>query len=73
MPEINGRELYRRILDRRPGLAPRIVFLTAETTDPDIRSFLATCKAPTLFKPFTLNQLDRFLADRLTLANAIVN
>lgn len=73
MPEINGRELYRRILDRRPGLAPRIVFLTAETTDPVIRSFLADCKAPTLFKPFTLDQLDRFLADRLTIASAVVN
>lgn len=62
MPGMNGRELHRRIMESHPQLSRQIVFLTAVTTDPEVREFLSSTGASTLFKPFTLAQLDRFLA-----------
>jgi two-component system NtrC family sensor kinase len=51
MPGLDGVELYRRTVERRPELARRFVFITGDTND------LEPLDAPVLAKPFTVDQL----------------
>ncbi len=40
MPDISGMELYRRLMALKPYTASRIIFLSGDTENPDIRGFL---------------------------------
>ncbi|MFA6000705.1 MAG: response regulator [Thermoleophilia bacterium] len=57
MPEIDGRELHRRILEIDPDLAANIVFMTGDTVSVDIREYLDRTGNVYLVKPFNLQEL----------------
>jgi PAS domain S-box-containing protein len=52
MPEGDGEEFYRIVLDHDEALARRFIFITGDTANPDARAFLAGTDVPVLEKPF---------------------
>lgn len=57
MPHISGIELYRRVLEERPDIAERFVFMTGGAATPEAREFLARVDPPLLEKPFDMSEL----------------
>lgn len=53
MPEVSGRDLYRWLVEHRPGLAARTVFMTGGAFSSGTREFLAEVSNPRIGKPFT--------------------
>lgn len=56
-PQMNGRQLYRWLLEKRPNLADRVLFITGDTVGDDTRAFLHNCGRHCLPKPFTPDSL----------------
>ena len=52
MPEVNGVELFERIVGTLPHMAERVVFVTGGTARRDIERFLEKSARPVLRKPF---------------------
>jgi len=61
MPQMDGPGLYRELARRRPDLLPRVVFLTGDTLSPEIIAFLNETGAPSLAKPFALEEVRRVI------------
>jgi PAS domain S-box-containing protein len=61
MPRHDGPGLYRELERRHPQLLPRLVFLTGDTLGVEIRSFLEETGAPSLTKPFALEEIRRIV------------
>ncbi len=59
MPDVDGPVLYREIERRYPDLARRILFLTGDTLSPETREFLERSGAPSICKPFSVEDLRR--------------
>ncbi len=59
MPNMNGREFYRHVASRDPGLASRIIFSTGDTANPETQAFFEEVGNPFLPKPFSLSELIR--------------
>lgn len=57
MPTMNGMELHRRVADRRPDVARRIVFMTGGAFDPTMSDFLNSVPNRRLDKPFDAQEL----------------
>ena len=57
MPGLNGREVYEHLRNSNPQLARRMVFLTGDVINDQMRKFLETEKLPCLTKPFALPDL----------------
>jgi CheY-like chemotaxis protein len=57
MPELDGPDLYGEIERRHPALLGRFVFLTGDTLDARIAEFLSQTDAPTVNKPFSLEEV----------------
>jgi two-component system NtrC family sensor kinase len=57
MPDMDGRELYRRLLEINPELAQRTVFITGDTVSPETRTFLESVDNPCLAKPFKVREV----------------
>ena len=57
MPDMDGRDLYRRLLELDRGLADRTVFITGDTVSPETRSFLENVRNPCLAKPFRVRDV----------------
>ncbi len=57
MPDMNGMELYDRIVARHPVLARRVVFVTGDTSDTLTRQYLAAHQIPYVTKPFDKDSL----------------
>ena len=53
MPELDGPGFYQELQCRHPALCQRLMFLTGDTLDPDIQTFLDHVARPRLNKPFT--------------------
>jgi CheY-like chemotaxis protein len=51
MPSLDGPTLISALQERVPDSLPRVVFLTAQTFDPQYGGFLADLRAPMLIKP----------------------
>ena len=68
MPNMNGREVHRRIAASHPGLERRLVFISGGTFAPELDEFLASCPNRCLAKPFKLD--DVFAAIEATCADA---
>ena len=69
MPGTDGRELFARLRDRWPRLAPRVVFITADTLSSETARFLASVPNRSLVKPFeasALRELVTEIAERRT-------
>ncbi len=61
MPRLDGPGLYRELERRRPELCARVIFITGDVLSPDTQRFLEATGAPTLGKPFTLEEVRRVL------------
>jgi PAS domain S-box-containing protein len=62
MPQISGADLYARVTQRRPELAPLFVFMTGGAFTPRGREFLQSVSAPVLEKPFDLRRVRELVA-----------
>jgi PAS domain S-box-containing protein len=59
MPGLDGPGLYRDIARQHPDLRSRVAFVTGDTMNPDTSAFLEETGAPTLAKPFTVEDVRR--------------
>ena len=57
MPGLNGQELYQQLQESNPKICERMIFMTGDVVNPQIRSFLENEKLPCLSKPFGLPEL----------------
>jgi CheY-like chemotaxis protein len=62
MPDLTGVELQEELARLAPGLARRMVFVTAGAYGDDVRTLVARTGAPLLFKPASRDDLLRALA-----------
>lgn len=65
MPGMEGDEFYRRLLDSRPELARRVVFLTGDVLSEDTRFLVNSTGNPHLLKPFGLANVREVVARAL--------
>jgi len=68
MPELDGLGLYQEVRRLHPEMARRFVFLTGDRLNAETGKFLATAGAPSLGKPFHLDEVlsvVRRMLDRL--------
>ena len=59
----SGMELWRRVGESMPALAPRIIFSSGDIDSDDVRSFVETSGTTILAKPYPLADLRRMLAE----------
>lgn len=59
MPELDGPGLYRELERSYPALLRRVIFLTGDTLGREITEFLETTGAPSLAKPFAVEEVRR--------------
>jgi PAS domain S-box-containing protein len=57
MPELDGLSLYQEVRRLHPEMARRFVFLTGDRLSSETGKFLATAGAPSLGKPFHLDEV----------------
>ena len=57
MPDMDGRDLYQRLLELDRALARRTIFITGDTVSPETRSFLQQVRNPCLAKPFRVREV----------------
>jgi two-component system NtrC family sensor kinase len=65
MPEVDGPALYREIQRRCPDLVQRFIFLTGDILSREAAAFLERTGAPSLSKPFRLEELRRLTQEVL--------
>jgi len=63
MPDIDGRALYREIVERWPERAARVVFVTGDTLASALRDFVSESGRPVIEKPFLPNEVRRVVAE----------
>ena len=66
LPHMDGLDLYRALQRQRPGLIPRLAFITGDTLSPDIQSFLTETGAVCLEKPFLPADVHRLMSRLVT-------
>jgi DNA-binding response OmpR family regulator len=64
-PIMDGKSLYRWIMDKRPQLVEGVIFTTGDAINPDTRAFLDRVNRPFLPKPFTLGELKKVVMETL--------
>ncbi|MGB7769163.1 MAG: ATP-binding protein [Verrucomicrobiia bacterium] len=57
MPGLNGRQVYEQLRRTNPQFCRRVIFITGDIINDQMRNFLETEKRPCLAKPFTLSEL----------------
>ncbi len=57
MPGLNGQQVYEQMRRTNPQFCRRIIFITGDVINDQMRQFLETEKRPCLAKPFTLSEL----------------
>ena len=65
MPRLDGKDFYAWVLENRPDMADRIVFVTGDAFDPDTQAFLKQSGARSLAKPFEMDDFERAVAEVL--------
>lgn len=70
MPELDGPGLYRELARRHPALVHRVIFLTGDTLSPAITAFLKEAGAPSLGKPFVVEEVRRVIGQALRVRGA---
>ncbi len=63
LPGVDGTRLYEMMVDERPHLARRFIFITGDTVSPETRDFLQRTGCRSLAKPFRLTQLRQVVAE----------
>jgi signal transduction histidine kinase len=64
MPEVSGMEVFARVSEQRPEVAPRFVFMTGGAFTAEAREFLKKTPLTCLEKPFELRQIRDLVKDR---------
>jgi len=75
MPGMEGDEFYQRLLEFRPELARRVVFLTGDMLNEETQFFVSSTGNPHLLKPFRLANVREVVARALEgrpVASAVV-
>ena len=57
MPGLNGRQVYEHLRTTNPQLCRRLIFITGDVINEQMRQFLESEKVPCLTKPFALPEL----------------
>ena len=57
MPRLGGRAMYEQLVNSRPLVAKRFVFVTGDQARDETRSFLENCGQPSVMKPYELGDL----------------
>ena len=57
MPRLGGRAMYEQLVNSRPVVAKRFVFVTGDQARGETRAFLETCGQPSVTKPYDLGDL----------------
>ncbi|HET9384420.1 MAG TPA: response regulator [Gemmatimonadales bacterium] len=57
MPRLGGRAMYEQLVNGRPLLAKRFVFVTGDQARGETRTFLENCGQPSVTKPYDLGDL----------------
>jgi CheY-like chemotaxis protein len=57
MPRLGGRALWEQLVEERPQLARRFVFVTGDRARDETRRFLEECGQPSVLKPYDLGDL----------------
>lgn len=57
MPRLGGRAMYEQLVNGRPLLAKRFVFVTGDQARGETRAFLDNCGQPSVTKPYDLGDL----------------
>ncbi len=65
MPGMSGKELYKRIIEYKPYMSERIIFLTGDTESESSKAFLKLTGCKYLAKPFSTRALLNMLSDQL--------
>ena len=65
MRDVSGIDVYRWLMDNRPQLLDRLIFVTAGTFTDELRNFLASVPNPILNKPFDTKTLRWMVAQRV--------
>ncbi|OGO49734.1 MAG: hypothetical protein A2148_09835 [Chloroflexi bacterium RBG_16_68_14] len=65
MPDMDGRDLYQRLLELDRELAQRTVFITGDTVSPETRTFLQRVDNLCLAKPFRVREVRETIAQIL--------
>jgi CheY-like chemotaxis protein len=63
MPGMNGIEVYKKIVTRRPELGKRVVIITGDIHDKDIKAYIHENGVSWLMKPFDLLTLKQKVKD----------
>jgi CheY-like chemotaxis protein len=69
MPRLTGMAMYQILAQRQPQLLRRIIFLTGDTATPELLEFFERTGAPSVHKPFTIDEVRRAV-QRILAANA---
>ncbi len=64
MPDISGMDVYEKVVELRPELALRFVFVTGGAFTERARAFVERVSLPVVEKPFALGDLSRLLRER---------
>ena len=64
MPGENGTDFWRKLRDKDPEAAARVVFVTGNV-DPSILAFVESTGRPVLAKPYSLKALQTLIATEL--------
>jgi signal transduction histidine kinase len=65
MPRVDGKEFYKLLESKVPGLATRVIFVTGDVAGTDAEQFLEESGCRWLAKPFRLGDLLRAVRDTL--------
>ena len=65
MPQMDGRKFYEQALEIKPALLGRIVFITGDAGNDDIKQFLESLETPHLTKPFEWSTVQSVLTEVL--------
>lgn len=57
MPRLGGRAMYEQLVNSRPLVAKRFVFVTGDQARGETRAFLESCGQPSVMKPYDLGDL----------------
>lgn len=63
MPDVAGDAVYRRLLDRDPRMAMRVIFVTGDAHSGPAGEFIAESGRPFISKPFVLEDVARLISD----------
>lgn len=65
MPEVSGMDVFERVSATRPDIAARFVFMTGGAFTDRARTFLEAHSVERFEKPFSLDEVERRIAERV--------